>query len=159
MDKKRFITFALKVIFAHVVTYFIIGTIAYQFLTKPFYVGVNPIFAAFMRTEAEPDLWRHVMTWLIPGQVLRGLLIAVALSPFFNTLVQWNFRRRFFSIAGLYLALGFWASTMAAPGTIDGMIYMRPEITMHVHLMMQPEIITQGLLLAAWVARWMVSRP
>lgn len=155
VDLKRFLTFAGKVTLAHVVTYLIIGAIAYQLLTKQFYEGADPLFATFMRTPAEPDLWRHVMTWFIPGQILRGALIAAALYPFYDALRGWNFMKRFLSIAGLYLVLGYWASAVAAPGTIDGLIYLRPEITPYAHLMAQPEIILQGLALAAWVARWM----
>lgn len=152
MNLKRFLIFAGKVIVAHVVTYFIVGAIAYPLLTKKFYVGANPIFSTFMRTQVEPDLWSHVMTWFIPGQILRGLLIAAVLYPFFDTLKEWDFWRRFLSIAGLYLVLGYWASAVAAPGTIDGIIYMRPEITPYAHLVVQPEIVVQGLALAAWVA-------
>jgi hypothetical protein len=39
--------------------------------------------------------------------------------------------------------------------TIDGLIYLRPEITPFAHLLVQPEIIVQGLILGAWVAWWM----
>ena len=155
MNLNRFLTFAGKVTVAHVVTYFIIGAVAYQISTKQFYEGANPIFAAFMRSQAEPGLWRHVMTWFIPAQILRGVLIAAVLYPLFNTFNSWSFGKRFLSIAGLYLVLGFWAATVAAPGTIDGMVYMRPEITAYAHLMVQWEIIIQGLALAAWVAWWM----
>ena len=45
---------------------------------------------------------------------------------------------------------------VAAPGTIDGLIYLRPQITPYAHLMVQPEIVVQALILGAWVARWMV---
>ena len=158
MKLRRFVIFTGKVVVAHVVTYFILGALAYQLLTKQFYEGANPIFSAFMRTPAERHLWNHVLIWFIPGQILRGLLIAAVLYPFFDTLKQWGLRKRFLSIAGLYIVLGFWASTVAAPGTIDGTIYMRPEITPHTHLMVQPEIVGQGLALAAWVALWMAPK-
>ncbi|MFQ5772650.1 MAG: hypothetical protein ACE5HX_19090 [bacterium] len=156
---KRFLTFAGKVMVAHVISYFFVGLIAYQLFTKQFYEGISPLFSAFMRTPSEPELWRHAMIWFIPGQVLRGGLIAAVLYPFFGTLRSWNFMRRFLSIAGLYLVLGFWAATVAAPGTIDGMIYLRPEITLYAHLMVQPEIVIQGLVLAAWLALWMAPKP
>jgi len=155
VDARRFLNFAAKVTVAHVVSYFVVGAAAYALFTKPFYEGENPIFASFMRTPAEPELWRHAMTWFIPGQILRGALIAAVLYPFFDTLQAWSWRKRFLSISGLYLVLGFWASAVAAPGTIDGMIYLRPEITAHAHWMVQPEIVIQGLVLGAWVARWM----
>ncbi len=158
MSLKRFSSFALKVAVAHVVSYFIAGALAYQFLTKQFYEGPAPIFATFMRTPAEPELWRHAMIWFIPGQILRGLLIAVALFPFFDTLKGWAFPKRMLSISGLYLVLGFWATAVAAPGTIEGMIYLRPEITLRAHLMVQPEIIVQGLAMSAWLAKWMAPQ-
>jgi hypothetical protein len=156
---RRFLIFAAKVTLAHVVTYFIAGALAYSLLTKQFYEGSNPIFATFMRTQAEPDLWSHVMTWFIPAQVLRGALIAAALYPLFDTLSAWSFSKRFFSIAALYLVLGFWAAAVAAPGNIEGLVYLRPTITPYAHLMVQPEIVAQGLALGLWMAWWMAPRP
>ena len=158
MNMNRFFTFAGKVTVAHVVTYFIAGAVAYPLLTKQFYVGTAPLFATFMRTEAEPELWRHVMTWFIPGQILRGVLMAAALYPFFDALNGWTFRKRFLSLAGIYLVFAFWSSAVAAPGTIDGLIYLRPEFTAYAHLAVQPEILAQGLALAAWVAWWMPAK-
>jgi hypothetical protein len=149
---KRFIRFVGNVMLAHITTYFIAGAIAYPALTKQFYEGPQPIFASFMRTPAQPDLWRHAATWLLPGNLLRGLLIGLVLYPFLMTFRAWSFRRRFLVISGLYLALGFWASVGAAPGTIEGFIYMRPEVTPYAHLMVQPEIVIQGLAFGIWVA-------
>jgi len=159
MNLKRFLTFAGKVIAAHVTTYFLAGAVAYQLLTKEFYTGPNPIFATFLRTEAEPALWSHVVRWFLPAQILRGLLIAIGLYPFFDVLTAWSFGKRFLSIAGLYLVLGFWAATVAAPGTIEGMVYMRPFITPMVHLKVQAEIVLQGLALAFLIAGAMMEAP
>lgn len=156
MNLRRFVSFAGKVVVAHVVTYFVVGAIAYQVVTKEFYMGASPIFATFMRTEAEPEIWRHVMVWFMPAQVLRGLLIAAVLYPFFDTLRKWVFWKRFLSVASLYLVIGFWATAVAAPGTIEGMVYMRPEITAYAHIKVQMEIVIQGLALGAWIAWWMV---
>jgi membrane associated rhomboid family serine protease len=155
MRPRQFLTFASKVTAAHVITYLVAGTIAYPLFTKEFYVGPNPIFKLFMRTEAEPELWRHVAAWFLPAQFLEGVLIAAALYPFFDTLMRWSFSKRFLSISLLYIALGFWAATVAAPGTIEGMVYLRPIFTPLVHLKVQPEILVQGLALAAMVALWM----
>ena len=158
MNTKKFLIFAGKVMAAHTVTYLVVGAVAYFLLTRQFYEGPNPLFAAFMRTQAEPDLWAHAMTWQIPGQLLRGLLIAAALYPFFDTLASWSFSKRFLSISSLYLVLGFWATAGPVVGSIEGLIYLRPAFTPYVHLMVQPEIIAQGLALGAWVAWWMAPR-
>ena len=159
MDFKRLAIFTGKVTAAHVTTYFLAGAIAYPLLTKEFYVGTNPIFAAFMRTETEPELWAHVMRWFLPAQILRGVLIAAVLYPLLDTLKVWSFGKRFLLIASLYLVFGFWAATVAAPGTIEGMVYLRPFITPLVHLAVQPEVVIQGLGLAAIVAGAMVEAP
>ena len=78
----RFLRFATKVTTAHVITYFVMGALAYHLLTKQLYVGEQAPLEAFMRTEKDPVLWKHVMKWFIPGQILRGMLMALTLFPF-----------------------------------------------------------------------------
>lgn len=159
MKLKRFTVFTAKVTAAHVTTYFLAGLIFYQLLTKDYYIGPNPIFAAFMRTEAEPELWAHVMRWFLPAESLRGILMAAVLYPLFDTLKAWSFGRRFLWIASVYLVFAFWSAAGAAPGGIEGMVYLRPPLTGLVHLKVQPEIILQGFGLAALVARAMREAP
>lgn len=157
MNFRRFAIFASKVVSAHVTTYFLAGAIAYPLLTKEYYVGQNPIFAVFLRTEADADLWGHVVRWFLPAQILRGLLISAVLYPLFDTLRTWTFTKRWFLISGLIIGLGFWAAAVPAPGTIEGMIYMRPFITPYVHLRVQPENVLQGLALGLLVAGAMME--
>lgn len=159
MDFKRFAVFSSKVTAAHVTTYFLAGAVFYQLLTKDFYTGPNPVFAIFMRTEAELELWSHVVRWFLPAQISRGLLIAAVLYPLFDTLQAWSFGKRFLTLASLYLGLGFWGATVAAPGTLEGLVYLRPFITPYVHLAVQPEIVLQGLGLALIVAGAMMQAP
>lgn len=85
--------------------------------------------------------------------------MAAVLYPLFDTLKTWSFGRRFVWIAGVYLVFGLWSAAGAAPGTIEGMVYMRPPITGLVHLKVQPEIIVQGLGLAALIAGAMIESP
>ncbi len=158
MNIKRFATFTAKVVAAHVTTYFLAGAVFYSWLTKQYYVGPNPIFATFMRTETEPELWGNVVTWFLPAQLLRGALMAVVLYPLYDVLKAWPFLKRLLYVASLYLIFGFWAATVAAPGTIEGMVYMRPFITPSVHLRVQPEIVLQGLALAVFIAGAMMDR-
>lgn len=158
MAERKFASFALKVIVTHTVTYFVVGAIAYQLLTKPLYIGEQAVMATFMRTELEPEIWRHVMVWFLPAQILRGFLLAVALYPFHDILIGWSWVKRFAAIAGIYIIVGFWASAPAAPGTIEGLVYLRPEFSLPVHLKVQPEIIAQGLLMGGWLSLWMLPK-
>jgi len=122
-------------------------------------VGPNPIFAVFLRTETDMGLFAHVVNWFLPAEILRGILIAAVIYPLYDILKGWPFLKRFLYVACLYLVLGFWAATVPAPGTLEGMVYMRPFITLEVHLRVQPEIILQGLALALFIAGAMIERP
>jgi hypothetical protein len=77
---------------------------------------------------------------------------AAVLYPLFETLKLWRFGKRFLMVASLYVVLGFWAAAVPAPGTIEGMVYLRPFITPMVHLAVQPEAIGQGLTLGLLIA-------
>lgn len=154
-----FLRFAAKVAVAHAVTYFLAGSIAYQLLTKKLYTGPDPLFASYMRTEADPALWSHVMTWLLPANLLRGVLMAAALYPFLGMLTSWPLFKRFLSVSALYLIFGFWAAAGAVPGNLEGLVYLRPEFTVRVHFLVQPEIIGQGLAFGLWLAWWIAPRP
>ena len=104
-------------------------------------------------------MFHHAVRWFLPAEFLRGILIAAVLFPLFDTLKSWRFGKRWLVIAALYIVLGFWAATVAAPGTIEGMVYLRPFITPYVHLAVQPEIIGQGLALGLLIAGAMTEKP
>ena len=106
---KQYLKFTGKFTLVHVLTYLIVGGIAYPLLTKEFYVGDNPIFSSFMVTQNESELWNNVLKWIFPAQILRGILLASALYPFFETINTWNYLKRFLTISGLYIIIGFWA--------------------------------------------------
>jgi hypothetical protein len=137
---------------AHTFTYFVAGALAFTLLTHGLYEGADPLFGSYLRTPGEPGLWQHVTTWFLPAQVLRGALLGLALNPFLSVLLGWSAWRRALAIAGLYLVIGFWAAAVAAPGNIEGLVYLRPEFSPDVVLLVQPEIIVQGLAMSAVVA-------
>ena len=87
------------------------------------------------------------------------ILIAAVLYPLYDILKAWSFLKRFLYVASLYLVLGFWAAAVAAPGRLEGMVYLRPFITPEVHLRVQPEIILQVLALALFISGAMMERP
>jgi hypothetical protein len=99
------------------------------------------------------------VNWFLPAEILRGLLIAAVFYPLYDVLKLWPFVKRFLYIAGVYIVLGFWAASVPAPGTIEGMVYLRPFITSQVHLRVQPETILQGLALGLFIAGAMMEPP
>lgn len=156
---KQFVRFSGRVVVAHVVTYIGVGVLAYAFLTHQFFEPEG-LTAQVMRTPADPQLWSHVTRWMLPAQVLRGLLIAGVLFPFVPTLMAWSYWRRVAVLAGLYVVLGQWASTVAGSGTIEGWLILRPEFTApRIVWGAMAEGLVQGIALAAWLGRWMMSGP
>jgi hypothetical protein len=156
---KSYLRFAGRVTAAHVVTYIGVGALAYAFLTGGFFDGSNELVNRVMRTPAEPALWSHVTTWMLPFQVLRGLLIALVLYPFLPAMRTWTYVRRAAAIAGLYIVLGQWASTVAGSGTIEGWLILRPEFTApSIVVKAMTEGLVQGAAFAVWIARPAVIR-
>ena len=154
---RRFAGFAGKVTVAHVVTYIGVGALAYAFLTREFFDNPNGLVSLIMRTPAQRELWGHVMRWMLPFQVLRGILMAMVLYPFLATLRSWDYWKRVVTVAGLYVVLGQWSSSVAGSGTIEGWLILRPEFTtLNIVVKAMIEGLVQGLAFAAWLGRTMM---
>ena len=87
------------------------------------------------------------------------MLLGAALAPFRKSLLAWSRPRRFAALFGLAAVFLFWASAVAAPGTIEGLVYFRPEFTWAVHLRVQHELLLQLACFSAWVAWWAGPSP
>ena len=144
--------FVLLVAVAQALTYFVVGALAFITLTHGLYEGADPLFGSYLRTPEEIQLWQHVTIWFLPAQLVRGTLMGLALSPFLPSLRRLSFWKRAGAIAGLYLVIGFWAAAVAAPGNIEGLVYLRPEFSPGIVLLVQPEIIVQGVAMSLLVA-------
>jgi hypothetical protein len=147
--RRERILFVILVAVAHTITYLVVGALAFAFLTHGLYEGADPLFGSFLRTPGEADLWQHVTTWFLPAQLCRGALLGLALSPFLDALRGWSAWHRALAVASIYLVFGFWAAAVAAPGNIEGLVYLRPEFSLDVVLRVQPEIIVQGAVMSA----------
>jgi hypothetical protein len=144
---KKYVLFVLFFIIAHLLTYLVVGALAYQFLTKQFYQGEVPTFI-FMRTESEPELWAHAMRWMIPGQVIRGIIMGLALLPFMAVLVRSSILKGGLMIFLIYFVFSHLSAAGPTTSNIEGFIYFRPEyFTAKTFLLTQPEIIVQSLAL------------
>lgn len=147
--------FVLKVMLVSSIAYLVAGALAYQLLTKRFYLGEGAIFAQFLRSEANPDQWSHVMAWQFPILLLRGLLISLALLPFRAALSSFALEKRIVVLFTLSFVLLHLAAAAPSPSNLEGIVYMRPEFTGVVpFLLTQPEMVLQSLLFALGTAAW-----
>ncbi len=163
MNLSKYFRFILVIILAHTVAYLIVGAIAYPLFYKPFWEGPDPLYAPFVRTMAEPVLWQEAMTWQIPGQLLRGLLMALALFPVLPMLEQISFARRYTFIAGLFFVFAHLAASAPMPGNIEGVLYMLPQYVSAGFWASQPEMIgyslCAGFLIARFTFKTEVAKP
>jgi hypothetical protein len=154
---RRFLVFVGKVVVVLVVTTFAVGLLAYPLLTEDLFENPDSVLARIYRTQAEPELWNTVYVWIVPVQVARAILIALVLYPFYDTLNGWGYWKRFISLAGLLVFLGHLAGSS---GIVEGLYMLRPEfVTPEILVRSLPEPIVQGVLIAAWLAKWMALRP
>ena len=157
---KKSIAFVTKASLIYALAYLFVGAIAYQLLTKQFYVGDNAIFAIFMRSESDQSLWAHVMQWQLPMLFLRSLLIAFVLLPFVTTLKAFSFKKRAAVLFALVFVLVHLAAAAPSPSNIEGIVYMRPELmSIKAFLLTQPEMIAQSLLFAFGTAYIIDKQP
>ncbi len=156
-NMSRYLRLALVFILAHTVSYLLVGAIAYPLLYKPFWEGPDPLYAPFVRTMAEPALWQEAMAWQIPGQLLRGLLMALALFPVLPMLEQISFARRYAFIAGLFFVFAHLAASAPMPGNIEGVLYMLPQYVTAGFWASQPEMIAHSLFAGFLIAKFMVK--
>lgn len=141
---KTFLTFALKVIVAHMATYFIFGII----FSNVFDYGEifqRPIIRDYMIPMDEHNI---VLGPFL--QPIRGLIFAIGLWPLRSFLIEK--KRGWLTLWGLLVTIGILSTPAASPGSIEGMLYSK--LPMWYHLMGYPEIILQTLVFSIWLIWW-----
>lgn len=141
---KSFIAFALKVIVAHMATYFIFGIL----MSNVFDYGEifqRPIIRDYMIPMDEHNI---VLGPFL--QPIRGLIFAIGLWPIRNLLIER--KRGWLILWGLLVTLGILSTPAAAPSSLEGIVYSK--LPMWYHLMGLPEIILQTLAFSIWLVWW-----
>jgi hypothetical protein len=151
----RDLIFVAKSTALYCVAYLLAGGIAYQLLTRRFYVGADPIFTAYLRSESNPGEWAHTTVWLVPALALRAVLISLALLPFVGALRKMATTKRVAVTFTLLFVLTHLGAAAPSPSNIEGLVYMRPElIRADAFLLTQPEMVLQCILFALGLSRF-----
>lgn len=141
---KPFGIFCWRVTSAHIITYFLAGMFAYNFLNYQELFEAPP-FSNFMKpmdssgVAAGPAL-----------QLIRGLIFSIVLwafrEVFLNTKYGW------LKLWGLLLGLSILSTTAAAPGSVEGFIYT--TIPVEKQIVGYLEVMPQTLLFSLMVYYW-----
>jgi len=136
--------FWFRVTACHIVTYFVAGLIAYSLFN---YKGLfqEGTLACYMLPISSK--------WIAAGpslQVIRGLIIALALYPFRQIILEGAAGG--LKLAGLLIGLSVLSPSGAAPGSVEGFIYT--QLTWAQHLRGLPEVVLQNLAFAWLLTAW-----
>ena len=156
---KEHIRFLMVVILSHTFAYLVAGGISYQLITKPFWEGPNPLLSAYLRTPGNAELWNFAMTWQVPAQLLRALLLGLALLPLLDTLKAWSLLKCFTFLSVLLFVFTHFASAAPSPANLEGLVYIKPEFVKLGFFAMQVEMILYSLLAGFFMAKWLFRAP
>jgi hypothetical protein len=143
-DWKAFPGFTLRVIIAHILTYFVFGII----MSNIFDYG--EIFKREIIRDYMLPMDEHNVILGPFLQPIRGLIFAIGLWPIRGLLIEK--KRGWLILWGLLVTLGILSTPAASPGSIEGMLYSK--IPMWYHLMGYPEITLQTLVFSIWLVWW-----
>lgn len=143
-----FLGFFGRMTVAHFLTYFFIGLL--------FYLSGLNVMAYY---EQHPHqlinaLYRETSSVLVMAgplfQLLRGLLIALAIYPFRSVIIDRKLGWLYLWV--IFLVLAILAPASAAPGSIEGYVYTNLPISFH--LIGLPEIMLQTLAFSLLFVVW-----
>jgi hypothetical protein len=137
---KAFTFFASRTIIVHIVTYAIAGMVAYYVQWGRVYGGTA--MQAYMKSPSEYS------PWVIPSQILRGFILAVALYPFLGRILEMK-RWGWLSISSLYLLIG---TVAGSGGIIEHIVFTTTPAFFTLATL--PEITAQGLMFGYVLVLW-----
>ncbi len=152
------IRFVIIIMVSYILAYLVAGGIAYQLITKQFYVGNDAVFTAYLRSEADAAQWTHASAWLFPVLAVRALLFGAVLLPFMSSIIRYTYKRRALILSAVVFILMHMAAAAPSPSNLEGFVYMRSELfTLKTFLLTQPEMIAQSLVFGILVS-WAIGR-
>ena len=140
MKWKEFGFFSSRTIIVHIVTYLIAGVVAYFIQWGGVYGG--PAMQTYMKPPSE------YAPWVIPSQILRGFILAVALYPFIDRILELK-RWGWLSVSSLYLLIG---TIAGSDGVIERIVFTTTPVFFTLATL--PEIVAQGLMFGFLLVIW-----
>jgi hypothetical protein len=119
----RYLVFSALFTIIHTVAYFVAGVVALG-VSQDLYEGEDRLLD-FMRNMSDEAESGHVQRWVLPAQILRGLLLSVVLYPLLGFLGEQSFWLRFAFLAGLLFVYTDFASAVPFNHNIEGFVYLR----------------------------------
>lgn len=140
---RSFFGFFLRVTVLHVLTYVGIGALSYVLLAEKYWTGPDAV------SGLRDPTGEIVTRWMLPAQVLRSLLLAVALYPLRRAFMELG-RCGGLVIASLLIIVG---SIGGVGGLIENVVYTE-DVPLGLILAHLPEVLIQALLFGYLLLWW-----
>lgn len=141
----EYLKFILYFIIAHGVAYTTAGVIALK-ISKDIYESKSR-HCDFLRDMSDKEESKHVSTYFLPAQILRGLLMAVVLFPVLGVFQGFSLGMNFIFFASLMFVYTHIAAVSPFIDNIEGWVYFKKNyLQKKFFLKFQLEMLIYGIL-------------
>ncbi len=145
---RSFLKFSLVVVVCHVITYYTAGIIARYMLGSSEFYPPSPHAISYLRDPQNATL----LLWAFLANILRGLLFAIVLFPFRQSIREMGVWVGGLAITALVFVMG---SVAASGGMIEHFVYFKSaDYPLKFALITFVEVLIQTLLMGPMIARW-----
>lgn len=142
------IKITIQFIFSHLSAYILVSIPYFQLIMKDYYEGENAVFPLFLITANDGAAWSRAMTWLFPTLIIQAILMVSFLLVIWDWFRAQTFDKQMFVLVWMRTVLGGIASISPAVGSLEGMVFLIPEVSISIHLYVIFEIFLQSLVQA-----------
>lgn len=142
-----YLSFSFWFTVIHIVAYFIAGMLALKICSST-YEGESRVMD-YHRDVTKEEEKGHVAKWVLPAQIVRGLLMSLVLYPILGALGELSLVLRILFLIGLMFIYHHLCCVSPGPDNLEGLVYMRKRyIQRSSFLTFQFEMIIYPLLFA-----------
>ncbi|TGM61760.1 hypothetical protein [Leptospira vanthielii] len=142
------IKITIQFIFSHLSAYLLVSIPYFQLVMKDYYEGDSAVFPLFLITANDGAAWSRAMTWLFPALIMQAILMVSFIIVIWDWFCKQSFGKQMFVLVWMRTVLGGLAAISPAVGSLEGMVFLIPEVSLSIHLYVIFEIFLQSLVQA-----------
>lgn len=142
------IKITIQFIFSHLSAYLLVSVPYFQLVMKEYYEGENAVFPLFLITASDGAAWSRAMFWLFPALILQAILMVSFVILIWDWFQTQSFGKQMFVLIWMRTMLGGFAAISPAVGSLEGMVFLIPEVSISIHLYVVFEIFLQSVVQA-----------
>lgn len=142
------IKITIQFIFSHLCAYLLVSIPYFQLVMKDYYEGDSAVFPLFLITATDGTAWSRAMFWLFPSLIFQAILIVSFLIVIWDWFRLQTFGKQMFVLVWMRTILGGLAAISPAVGSLEGLVFLIPEVSISIHFYVIFEIFLQSLVQA-----------